>query len=294
MKRKNRPKPKTITEFIGVSSFERHHGFEGKLPASSTRHGLMISCWTPLIAPLEYPHQVDEFRRDVGVERELVLFAAPDVPRKALAAHLRWRVSQIRGELNLALYKMGMLDTALCCNEAQMGLTWIEESLPALAGKPVLRPFGSFYYLKAAQYAEGYGCPDLGRSYAAQGIKLLPPDARKVLWAPELYRLLAESYLQGGNSYYGGIYLNKAVRATSRQKACPPVLWHRLFRVAEDYYGAISHESSRLRMIAKLKELKERFTQAQLCPERAERMMEFNVRDQPAVLGKDGFSPRWS
>jgi len=92
MKRKNRPKPKTITEFIGVSSFERHHGFEGKLPASSMRHGLMISCWTPLIAPLEYPHQVDEFRRDVGVERELVLFAAPDVPRKALAAHLRWRV----------------------------------------------------------------------------------------------------------------------------------------------------------------------------------------------------------
>ena len=294
MKRPNRPKPKTITEFVGVSSFERHHGFEGELPASSARHGLMISCWTPLIAPLEYPHQVDEFRRDVGVERELVLFAAPDVPRKALTAHLRWRVSQIRGELNLALYKMGMLDAALCCNEAEMGLRWIEESLPVLAGKPVLRPFGSFYYLKAAQYAEGYGCPDLGRSYAAQGIKLLPPDARKVLWAPELYRMIADSYLRSGNSYYGGIYLNKAIKATRRQKACPPVLWHRLFRVAEAYYAAVSMETYRMDMVAKLKELEGRFTQAQLCPERTERMMEFNVRDQPAVLGKDGFSPRWS
>jgi hypothetical protein len=47
-------------------------------------------------------------------------------------------------------------------------------------------------------------------------------------------------------------------------------------------------------MVAKLKELEGRFTQAQLCPERTERLMEFNVRDQPAVLGKDGFSPRWS
>jgi hypothetical protein len=106
--------------------------------------------------------------------------------------------------------------------------------------------------------------------------------------------MIADSYLQSGNSYYGGIYLNKAIKATRRQKACPPVLWHRLFRVAEAYYAAVSMETYRMDMVAKLKELEGRFTQAQLCPERTERMMEFNVRDQPAVLGKDGFSPRWS
>ena len=293
MKSKNRPKPKTITEFIGVSDFERHHGFEGKLPVASATHGLMITCWAPLIASLEHPLQVEEFRREVGVERELVLFAAPDVPRKAIAEHLRWRVSQIRGELNLALYKTGMLDAALCCNEAAMGLQWVEESLPVLDGNPVLRPFGSFYYLRAAQYADGYGDPDLGRKYAAQGIKFLPSDARKVLWSPELYRTLSACHLKCGNSHHGEIYLNKAIKASSRQTAYPPVLWQRLFRLAEAYYAAVSHESFRMGMVAKIRQLEERFTQAQLCPERAERLMEFNVRLQPAVLGKDGFSPSW-
>ena len=294
MKSKNRPKPKVPTEYIGVSDFERHHGFEGKLPVASATHGLMITCWAPLIASLEHPLQVEEFRREVGVERELVLFAAPDVPSKAIAAHLRWRVSQIKGELNQALYKMGMLDTALCCNEAAMGLRWVEESLPVLDGNPVLRPFGSFYYLRAAQYADGYGDPDLGRKYAAQGIKFLPSDARKVLWAAELYRTLSACHLKCGNSHQGGIYLNKAIKASSRQKAYPPVLWQRLFRLAEAYYAAVSHESFRMGMVAKIKQLEERFTHDQLCPERAERLMEFNIRLLPAVLGKDGFSPRWS
>lgn len=294
MKIKNRPKPKVPTEYIGVSEFERHHGFEGKLPAASATHGLMITCWTPLIASLEHPHQVEEFRREVGVERELVLFAAPDVPSKAIAAHLRWRVSQIKGELNLALYKMGMLDAALCCNEAAMGFQWVEEALPVLDGKPILRPFGSFYCLRAAKYADGCGSPDLGRQYAAQGLKSLPSDACKVLWAAELYGTLAACHLKCGDSHRGGIYLNKAIKASSRQKAYPPVLWHRLFRVAEAYYAAVSHESFRMGMVAKIRQLEERFTQAQLCPEQAERLMEFNVRLLPAVLGKDGFSPRWS
>lgn len=293
MKRKNRPKPETPTEFFGVSGFDRHHGFEGKFPAAGMRHGLMITCWTPLIAALEHPRQVEEFRREVGVERELVLFAAPDVPRKAIAAHLRWRASQIRGELNQALYKMGMLDVALCCNEAEMGLLWIEESLPILAGKTVLRPFGSYYCLRAAQYADGCGSLELGRHYAAQGIKLLPRDARKVLWAPELYRMIAACHLKAGNSHHGGIYLNKAIKATIRQRAYPPVLWRRLFRVAEAYYVAVSNESYRQEMVAKIKELDDHFTQDELCPERAERLMEFNVQAQAGVFGKDGFSPKW-
>jgi len=294
MKTKNRPKPKVPTEYIGVSEFERHHGFEGRLPAASATHGLIITCWTPLIASLEHPHQVEEFRREVGVEREHVLFATPDATNKAIAAHLRCRDSQIKRELNRALYKMGMLDTALCCNEAAMGFQWVAEALPALDGKPILRPFGSFYCLRAAQYADGCGSPDLGRQYAEQGLKFLPSDARKVLWAAELYRTLAACHLKCGDSHRGGIYLNKAIKASSRQKAYPPVLWHRLFRVAEAYYAAVSHESFRMGRVAKIRQLEERFTQAQLCPWQAERLLEFNVRLLPAVLGKDGFSPRWS
>ena len=251
--------------------------FEGTPPDGDMEHGFVIGSWTPLAAPLDTPEQIALFRRTVNTESEMFFMVASRSPREMALKHLEWRVGQIRGDLNLALYKFGMLDCALCAKDPKFSLRWIAEALPILEKSKVMEPFASYFYMRAGSFVTLHGRWDLCSKYVRKGIKLLPEDASKVLWAPELHRLLSVFYMQQGKFKSARSCIMKVQQMLDQREDYPQALLLRVVQTVE----ALCREAGDVESIMSMEDLRRRIEKGNhpdlLCQNRAELLMEYNV-----------------
>lgn len=216
------------------------------LPGKTLRESV-ITLSAPLSMPKEDAENVAMFRR--RVESEVRLVVSPETRRsqEETSEYLWQRAKFMKTPLCAALFKMGMLECILLCDDRAFGFDWIEESLPVLEAHPLTKDMASYYYRDAACFAGRNGKWEECLEFARKAVELLPKDVRKILWAPEAHRVLAAAYFKLGRLEECRKRIKVVERlAKEHGEAYGPALWLRIYVLKEELAGALGDRSGEL------------------------------------------------
>lgn len=216
------------------------------LPGKTLRESV-ITRSAPLSMPKEDAENVAMFRR--RVESEVRLLVSPETRRsqEETSEYLWQRAKFMKTPLCAALFKMGMIECILLCDDMAFGFDWIEESLPVLEAHPLTKDMASYYYRDAACFAGRNGKWEECLEFARKAVELLPKDVSKILWAPEAHRVLAAAYFKLGRLEECRKRI-KVVERLAKQhgEAYGPALWLRIYVLKEELAGALGDRSGEL------------------------------------------------
>jgi hypothetical protein len=226
------------------------HFVEGiSLPGKTLRASIIWRS-APILLK-EDAESVAMFRRRVESEVSMLILPESRPTPKKMEHYLKHRASFMNTSLYVALFKMGVLDCVLMCDKPAFGFAWIKESLPILSQHPLTKDMASFYYREAACFAGKHGKWKQALDFARKGVKQLPEDVSKILWAAELHRVLAAALLKL-KRYKECKDQTEVVHnlAKAHGENYGPALWLRVFVVKEELARATGDRSSEL--VAKL------------------------------------------
>jgi tetratricopeptide (TPR) repeat protein len=216
------------------------------LPGKTLRESV-ITRSAPLSMPKEDAENVAMFRR--RVESEVRLLVSPETRRsqEETSEYLWQRAKFMKTPLCAALFKMGMLECILLCDDRAFGFDWIDESLPVLEAHPLTKDMASYYYREAACFAGKKGNWEECLEFARKAVELLPKDVGKILWAPEAHRVLAAAYFKLGRLEECRRRIKLVERlAKEHGEAYGPALWLRIYILKEELAGALGDRSGEL------------------------------------------------
>jgi hypothetical protein len=199
----------------------------------------------------ETPEGVALFRRRVESELRMLCSYDNRPSPEEVSRYLDVRAAIKRTPLSAALFRIGMLDALHISDNHEVGYEWIKRSLPVLSRSPLTKDMAAFYWREAACFAGKHGNWKQVLEFARKGVRLLPKDVSKILWAAEVHRVLAVAFLK--LKRFKECKARMAVvtdLAKAHGENYGQALWVRIHMVKEELARAAGDRSSEL--VAKL------------------------------------------
>ena len=208
-------------------------------PISSVNNPHSRDYYLPEVSDLRDPKALARFRKQLAREAHLVCHVWPKEDGEcpgALGKFVLARLTRIRGELNRAIFKIGMLEAVGLYLDENLGLEWVESAVPVLLRELDDREVLAHCGLVAVRYA-------LAKAGYALAVRIGHDVASRVLGSgpvvvcmPELQRTLAEVYLEVGYDKDAEDMLSLAEISARRVPDYMPELWNRIYRTWTAYH----------------------------------------------------------
>lgn len=266
-------------------------------PNSSVNDPFSRDYYLPEVSNLYNPKAMVRFRQQLAREAHLVCHVWPKEDGEcpgALGKFVLARLTRIRGEMNRAIFKVGMLDAVSLFLDPNLGLEWVESSVPVLLRELDDMEVLAYCGLAATRYAAAKGEYALALRVGADVATRVLESGHVAVCVPELQRTLADVYLESGCQREAHDMLCLTEISARRVPDYMPELWNRIYRSWMAYHKEAGDLAQSEYYFARENTNKAAYSELDNSPEEAEqRLMWFKRKPAiPKAKPKEAAMPR--